>query len=125
MVFCAYPSYYYGNQAQPLQEIAKEVSSTNQELWGFGMGMKERMESKLQAAFAPVALSVMDDSHKHIGHAGARPGGETHFTVSLVADAFAGLSRVQRHRLIYDALADELKERVHALSIDAKSPAEQ
>ena len=82
----------------------------------------ERIRSKLQKKFDPIELSVRDDSDKHAGHAGARPEGETHFSVNIVAEAFSGLNRVACHRLINEALADELADRVHALAIKAKAP---
>lgn len=84
----------------------------------------ERMRTKLEAAFAPVALKIVDDSHKHAGHAGARPEGETHFTVTIVSDAFAGKSRVDRQRLVYSTLAAELAGPVHALALVVRTPAE-
>lgn len=87
-------------------------------------GMRGRIEAKLTAALAPAALLVVDESHLHAGHAGSRPGGETHFRVTVVADAFAGRSRVERHRLVNAALARELAESVHALAIHAKAPGE-
>lgn len=83
----------------------------------------DRMQEKLTAAFAPTALKIVDDSDKHKGHAGARPGGESHFTVVIESQAFAGKSRVERQRMINKALADELAGLVHALSIQASSPA--
>ncbi|WP_029012531.1 BolA family protein [Niveispirillum irakense] len=84
-----------------------------------------RIESKLTQALAPQALSIKDVSHQHAGHAGAdHPGGETHFDVTIVSDRFQGLGRVARQRLVYDALAAELAERVHALSVRAQTPAE-
>ena len=88
------------------------------------MPMREQILKKLQEAFHPSSLDVVDDSHKHAGHAGARPGGETHFSVRIVSDAFQGLSRVARHRLIHDLLAAELRSTVHALAIQAKTPQE-
>jgi BolA family transcriptional regulator, general stress-responsive regulator len=88
------------------------------------MAMKERIEAKLAAALKPVRLDVFDDSHRHRGHAGAREGGETHFRVEVVAASFAGKSRLERQRAIYAVLADELKERVHALQITALAPDE-
>jgi BolA protein len=88
------------------------------------MGMQERIAARLKAAFEPTSLEVIDDSHRHAGHSGARPGGETHYSVRLTSAAFAGKSRVQRHRLVYDALAAEIAEGVHALAIDARGPAE-
>jgi len=88
------------------------------------MRMQERIAAKLRAAFAPERLEVIDDSAKHAGHGGARPGGETHYTVGLVSAVFAGKSRVQRHRLVYDALKAEIADGVHALAIDARAPGE-
>ncbi len=86
--------------------------------------MKERIRTKLAAALQPIRLDVFDDSHRHRGHAGARPDGETHFRVEVVAASFAGKSRLERQRAIYALLADELKERVHALQITALAPDE-
>lgn len=88
------------------------------------LGYGERIRAKLSKAFDPVRLEVNDQSHLHAGHAGARPGGETHFHVVVVSDRFTGLSRVARQRMVYAALADELAERVHALSISALGPGE-
>ena len=88
------------------------------------MRMSERIEGKLKAAFAPNALTVSDDSHKHHGHAGWREGGETHFSVSLVSEAFSGKGRVERHRMVNAVLAEELGAGVHALAISAKAPGE-
>lgn len=84
----------------------------------------QRLADKLQAAFNPVALDVSDDSALHAGHAGARQGGESHFTVTITAEIFQGKTRVQRHRLVNDALKDELAGAVHALVIKAKAPGE-
>jgi BolA family transcriptional regulator, general stress-responsive regulator len=86
--------------------------------------VQEQIRAKLQTALAPIFLDVIDDSHHHAGHAGARPGGETHFTVHVVSEAFAGKSRVDRHRLINQALSAELDGGVHALAIIAKAPGE-
>jgi BolA protein len=86
------------------------------------MRMQERISERLKAAFDPTSLEVIDDSHRHAGHGGARPGGETHYSVRLVSPAFAGKSAVQRHRLVYDALAAEIADGVHALAIDARAP---
>jgi BolA protein len=88
------------------------------------MHMSQRIERKLRQGFAPRALTIIDDSHKHQGHSGWREGGETHFTVIIVSDAFLGKSRVDRHRLVNIALAEELAGGVHALSIRAKAPGE-
>jgi BolA family transcriptional regulator, general stress-responsive regulator len=80
---------------------------------------------KLEAAFAPDRLDVIDDSAKHAGHSGARPEGETHFTVQLVSSAFAGLSRVERQRRVYAALQEEIApDRVHALALSVHAPGE-
>jgi BolA protein len=84
----------------------------------------ERIAQKLQAAFSPSQLEVVDESHKHAGHAGARPGGETHFQVRIVAGAFQGTSLLDRHRLVNETLAQELAGPVHALSITALSISE-
>jgi BolA family transcriptional regulator, general stress-responsive regulator len=88
------------------------------------MRVADRIRSKLQAAFAPERLEVVDDSERHKGHAGHRPEGETHFNVEIVSAAFAGLNRVERQRRVYAALAEELAGPVHALSIAARTPEE-
>ena len=80
------------------------------------------LEAKLREAFAPIDLEVIDESIQHQGHAGARPDGESHFRVRIVAAAFKGKSRVEQHRMINQVLALELKERVHALAIEASAP---
>ncbi|HET6374569.1 MAG TPA: BolA family protein [Methylocella sp.] len=89
------------------------------------------IRAKLQAAFAPVSLEVIDESHKHAGHAHTvmRPGasaktGGTHYRVKVVSDAFKGKSRVERHRAVNDLLRAELEGGVHALAIEAKTPEE-
>jgi BolA protein len=89
------------------------------------MRVADRIRSKLQAAFAPARLAVTDDSARHRGHAGARPEGETHFTVEIVSAAFVGMSRVERQRRIYGVLAEELAGPVHALSLSARAPGEE
>ena len=83
----------------------------------------QRITQKLVQAFAPVALEVIDESHHHAGHAGSRPDGESHFRVRIVAEAFRAKSRVEQHRMVNAALADEMRERVHALAIQASAPA--
>ena len=80
------------------------------------------MRTKLQAAFDPAELEITDDSEKHRGHGGWREGGETHFSVRIVADAFAGKSRVERQRMVYRVLADEMAGPVHALALDVSAP---
>jgi BolA protein len=86
------------------------------------MSIADNIRIKLNAAFAPTQLVVEDESAKHHGHSGARPEGETHFRVVIVSPAFAGLSRVERQRRVYAALADELRDRVHALALTARAP---
>jgi len=88
------------------------------------MTVADTLRSKLETAFSPASLEIIDESHKHAGHVGARPEGETHFRVSIVSEAFAGATRVQRHRLVHDVLAEELRERVHALALKLKAPNE-
>lgn len=86
-----------------------------------GETYRARIERKLTQAFSPVALEITDDSHLHAGHAGQNPLGESHFSIRIVSAVFAGVSVVTRHRKIYRVLADELHERVHALSLQALS----
>ncbi|MBK8176841.1 MAG: BolA family transcriptional regulator [Rhodospirillales bacterium] len=86
--------------------------------------MTETLARKLTEALSPVRLDVIDDSHRHAGHAGARPGGETHFRIDIVASAFTGKARLERHRLVYAALATELAGTVHALEISTRTPEE-
>ena len=83
----------------------------------------QNIAAKLTRRFAPALLEVIDESEQHRGHSGARPGGESHFRVKIVAESFRGKSRVERHRMVNEALAAELKERVHALAIEAAAPA--
>jgi BolA family transcriptional regulator, general stress-responsive regulator len=86
--------------------------------------VKNAITNKLREAFAPESLEVTDDSHLHEGHAGHRPGGETHFRVYIVSPAFEGKSRIERHRMINTTLATELAGSVHALAIKAQAPGE-
>ena len=88
------------------------------------MTMKERIANDLTRALAPTSLEVTDESHLHAGHAGARAGGESHFRIHVVAPAFAGKGRVERHRMIYAVLAQEIADGVHALALNAKAPGE-
>ncbi len=88
------------------------------------MRVHDLITRKLTEAFRPESLRVVDESRQHEGHAGHRPGGESHFRVYIVAQAFAGKSRIERHRLVNAALAAELAERVHALAIHAAAPGE-
>jgi BolA protein len=82
------------------------------------------IENRLRAALSPERLAVIDDSEKHRGHAGHDARGESHFTVEIEAAAFAGQSRVARQRMVNSALAELLRERVHALAIKARAPGE-
>ncbi len=79
---------------------------------------------KLTEAFGPESLNVVDESHQHEGHAGHRPGGQTHFRVYIVSEAFKGKSRIDRHRMINQILSDDLAAGVHALAIHAQAPGE-
>ncbi|MDX1508903.1 MAG: BolA family protein [Woeseiaceae bacterium] len=82
-----------------------------------------RIEERLSAKFAPTHLLVKDQSHLHAGHAGAKEG-KGHFDVHIVAEAFAGHSRLSRHRLVFDALGDMMESDIHALKIRAQTPDE-
>jgi BolA family transcriptional regulator, general stress-responsive regulator len=88
------------------------------------MRTAETIEKKLTEAFTPQSLKVIDESHQHEGHAGHRPGRQTHFRVYIVSDAFKGKTRVDRHRMINAILSDELAGGVHALAIHAAAPGE-
>ncbi len=84
----------------------------------------EAMRRKLEAAFSPERLDVVDDSDKHAGHAGSHGGGESHFTIKITAEGFRGVGRLQRQRRVYAALKEELAGPVHALSVQASAPGE-
>ena len=84
----------------------------------------ERIRRALQAAFAPADVQVADDSHRHAGHAGARPEGETHYSVRVVSPAFAGLNRLSRSRAVHAALEAEFGSGLHALSLRLLAPGE-
>ncbi len=88
------------------------------------MSVAETIRLKLVEAFAPDLIDVKDESHLHKGHAGARPGGETHFSVTLVSKAFDGLARVERQRRVNAVLKAELDGPVHALALKTLTPAE-
>jgi BolA protein len=88
------------------------------------VSVAETMRRKLSDRFAPTRLEIVDESHRHAGHAGSRLSGETHFAVVLVSAAFAGVGRVARQRLVYSVLADELAGGVHALSLSTLTPDE-
>ncbi len=86
------------------------------------MSVAETIRAKLTAALTPERLEIVDESDQHAGHAGAREGGESHFRLLIVAGAFAGKSRVERQRLVYGLLADEMRQRVHALALTTQTP---
>ena len=87
------------------------------------MGLvRDRMESKLRLAFAPLRLDVADETSKHHGHAGWRESGETHFNVSISSASFTGKTRVERQRMIYQVLAEEMAGPVHALALTVRAP---
>jgi BolA family transcriptional regulator, general stress-responsive regulator len=87
------------------------------------MDRRDRIETLLRAAFAPLELEVLDESAKHRGHAGAA-GGAGHFRVRLVSERFRGVARLARHRLVYDALAAEIGPEIHALALELAAPGE-
>src|SRR5262249_7325821 len=89
-----------------------------------GLSRAERIKKLLTEQFSPKLVSLIDESVRHEGHAGARPGGETHYVLKLVSSAFEGKSRVERQRLVYHALREEFDTGLHALSLDLKTPAE-
>jgi BolA family transcriptional regulator, general stress-responsive regulator len=89
------------------------------------MRVQDLITRKLTEAFDPQNLRVVDESHQHAGHAGHRPGGETHFRVYIVAEVFRGKSRLERHRMINATLSGELAGGVHALAIHAAAPGEE
>lgn len=88
------------------------------------MTVADRIRAKLTRALAPTRLEIHDDSHRHAGHAGSRSGGESHFRLELVSPAFAGKTRLERQRLVYAVLAEELRGTVHALQLSTLTPEE-
>ena len=84
------------------------------------MSITEQIRQRLEAAFAPDELHVVDDSEAHRGHAGYREGGESHFNITIRAPAFAQMSRIERHRAVHAALGADLVGRIHALGIDVR-----
>lgn len=100
-----------------------------QHLWKVGKALMDdsraaRIHATLATALAPAEVRVQDDSAQHAGHAGARPGGQTHYSVTVVAAAFAGLSRVERSRRVHDLLAAEFASGLHALALRLLTPEE-
>jgi BolA protein len=88
------------------------------------MAVADVIRQKLERALMPVQLTIEDESHLHKGHAGHRPGGETHFRVTVVSAAFEGVSRIGRHRMVTSALTEELNNPVHALALKTLTPTE-
>ena len=89
------------------------------------MRVEERITRKLQQAFAPETLEVVNDSHRHAGHASSPGTGESHFSIKVVSRSFAGKTRLERHRMVNEVLAGELAGNVHALVITALAPEER
>jgi BolA protein len=87
------------------------------------MSVAAEIRRRLEA-LAPSRLELLDESAKHAGHAGARPGGNTHWRLTIVSAAFTGNTTVSRHRMIYHALGELMQDPIHALSIDARAPGE-
>ena len=83
------------------------------------------MLERLNSALSPIRIKLTDDSEKHRGHGGYNPAGESHFSLEIESEAFAGKSRVERQRMIYHALGELMHERVHALQIRARAPGEE
>src|SRR5215467_8249853 len=120
-----------GIRASHLQVLTDAISTRRPQLTGprglryaTVMPMKDTITEKLRTAFAPQSLDVEDESHQHAGHAGHRPGGETHYRVYIVSKAFQGKSRLERHRMVNETLAAELQGGIHALAIHAGAPGE-
>lgn len=88
------------------------------------MKIRNAIEANLTEALRPTRLEIVDESHRHAGHAGAHPEGESHFRLTVVAQAFEGKSRVDRQRLVYGALRDLMASRIHALALTTLTPAE-
>jgi BolA family transcriptional regulator, general stress-responsive regulator len=88
------------------------------------MNIKDRMLAKLGAGLAPTRIEIEDESHLHASHAGAREGGETHYRIKVASASFSGKGRVERHRMVYALLAEEIADGVHALALQTKTPDE-
>jgi BolA protein len=114
----------YAGAARPRSSLDIDDSGYSSRARKTTMSTRDRITEKLSAAFAPADLDVVDESHQHAGHAGSRPGGETHYRVHIVSEAFRGKSRIERHRMVNAALAAELAAGVHALAIHASAPGE-
>jgi BolA family transcriptional regulator, general stress-responsive regulator len=88
------------------------------------MSLKDWITETVQQRLRPTSLTVEDESHRHAGHAGWREGGETHFRINVVSATFEGKSRVERHRMVNEALNEAFRRGLHALAIQAKAPGE-
>ncbi len=88
------------------------------------MPLQDWISATLRERLKPISLSVVDESHQHVGHGGWREGGETHFRLDIVSAAFQGKSRVERHRMVNDLLAEAFARGLHALAIKARAPGE-
>ena len=86
--------------------------------------LKDWIDARLRERLRPISLSVVDESHQHVGHAGWREGGETHFSIDIVSTAFTGKSRVERHRIVNEAVGEAFQRGLHALAIRARAPEE-
>ena len=89
------------------------------------MTVADSIRAKLTQGLNPSRLEIVDDSGRHQGHAGAHPEGESHFSVTVVAEGFAGLARLARHRMVHTLLAEELATRIHALQLRTLAPSEE
>jgi BolA protein len=125
------PDFDYATGKASSLDIAKPFNSKKRTIDGgvsltylAAMVTRDAIINKLREAFFPESLEVQDESHLHQGHAGHRPGGETHFRIYIVSPAFKGKSRVERHRMINATLSGELAGSVHALAIHARAPGE-
>jgi len=121
----------YARLAEPSSSLDNRVSAFPGGLTAWSrpryaetMARRDLIAERLTKAFAPASLEVIDESQQHAGHAGHREGGETHFRVYIVAEAFRGKSRLERHHMINQTLVAELQSGVHALAIHASAPGE-
>jgi BolA protein len=111
--------------SQPGKTAAAKIAVDFRRYRSLFMGVvADAIQRKIRDALAPTTLVITDDSPKHAGHAGAREGGESHFTVEIISAAFEGKSRVARQRLVYDLLKAEFAAGLHALALIARSPSE-
>jgi BolA protein len=88
------------------------------------MNIEARIKAKLTVGLDPISLAIEDESHRHAGHAGAREGGQTHYRIKVASARFAGKGRLERHRMVYALLADEIAQGVHALALQTLAPGE-